>query len=360
MILILFQRKEYKKLNYVFCNKDIDNDIKEIYSYLDKDNYFSKILILENIDLSIKHQEKCLDDIASCIDKEIKKKFTKIDASLELKIKEIKIEKNFKIACEKLIKEWFANHKAERVKFDFVNNNIPGISDKIIYEGKYRKYLDEFFIFGSINKIKSLTNDIHHNKNNINNTNINNSINNYRIENYNNYNYGRNYNNNYSYDYYDNKSYDSPIKEIKLLNSPQDISPISENLKQYYLAQAYVYEDLKNSNLFEKIDWKNKANNIEEGEKISLLNKNEYIIKKSEYPFDIIVTNNNKTTNIIVQVLNIKRYNFVKLKCNANQWKLFINEEKEQNMTVLALVKIYWNNNPEIYYIKKSNLNEII
>ena len=34
------ERKEYKKLNYVYCNKDIDNDIKEIYSYLDKNTVF--------------------------------------------------------------------------------------------------------------------------------------------------------------------------------------------------------------------------------------------------------------------------------------------------------------------------------
>ena len=32
---------------------------------------------------------------------------------------------------------------------------------------------------------------------------------------------------------------------------------------------------------------------------------------------------------------------------------------KEQNITIFALVKLNLNNNPEIYYIKKSNLNEI-
>ena len=246
--------------------------------------------------------------------------------------------------------------------------NIPNIANKIIYEGKYKDYLDKFFIHGSINIIKSLTDDIHPK-----NININNNINNYRIENYHNYShkddYGRNYNDNYNNNnnfnsnvHYDNESFDSYNNEKKLLISPQDISPISENLKQYYLAQAYVYEDLKNSNLFAQIEWKNKTNNIEEGERITLFNKNEYIIKKSEYPFDFIVTNNinNKTINIIVQVLNIKRYNVIKIKCNDNQWQLFVNEEKEQNMTIFALVKIYWNNNPEIYYIKNNNLNEII
>ena len=136
---------------------------------------------------------------------------------------------------------------------------------------------------------------------------------------------------------------------------------IPEKVKKYYLAQAYVYEDLINSKLFEQIDWKNKADNNEKGEEISLLNKNKYKIKESEFPFEIAVTNNkNITTNIIVQVLNEKRYNYVKLKSKVNQWKLFNSEEKAQTLSIFAIVKFQLNETPEIYYIKKCNLNDII
>ena len=139
-----------------------------------------------------------------------------------------------------------------------------------------------------------------------------------------------------------------------------DKPKISESLKKYYLAQAYVYEDLINSKLFDQIDWKNKVNNDEEGEEISLLNQNKYKIKKTEFLYDIIITNNkNKNINIIVQVLNEKKDNLIKLKCDINQWKLFNNEEKEQNMYIFALVKFGINYTPEIYYVKKSHLNEL-
>ena len=62
-------------MNDVYVNKDIDEEIKDIYSYLDEKNYFKTILIPKSINLSIKHQEKCLSDIALVIDKEIKKRF---------------------------------------------------------------------------------------------------------------------------------------------------------------------------------------------------------------------------------------------------------------------------------------------
>ena len=149
-------------------------------------------------------------------------------------------------------------------------------------------------------------------------------------------------------------------------NENNNIHTIPESLKKYYLAQAYVYEDLINSTYFNQIDWKNKINKeegdeSEEGEEVTLLNKNKYKIKKSDFPFDITVTSkNNKCTNIIVRVLNERKYDCIKLKCTKDQWKLFNNEEKEQNISIFAFVRFQSNNSPEIYYIKNCNLNEII
>jgi len=386
------ERKDYKKLNIVFCNKDIDEEIKNIFSYLVEDNYFTKILIHQNINLSVKHQEKCLGDIAFQIDKKIKEKFIKYDALFEISKKEVEIEEKFRIACENLIKGWFKGHKNknERAKFEFVNSHILEIANKIIYEGKYKQIFDGLCINGLLEQIISSNNDNHPKNNYINHdiicikdNNTNNSYANYNVNydrsyNINNYNY--NYNNDsyfYRYRYY--KSFDFDNREIKSLNSSNSSKylpiinkkennafndnkhQIPEKVKKYYLAQAYVYEDLINSKLFEQIDWKNKADNNEKGEEISLLNKNKYKIKESEFPFEIAVTNNkNITTNIIVQVLNEKRYNYVKLKSKVNQWKLFNSEEKDQNLSIFAIVKFQLNETPEIYYIKKCNLNDII
>ena len=296
--------------------------------------------------------------------------------------KKIEIEENFKTACTKLIQGWFLKHTVERKKFEFVNSHISDIVQKIIYEGKYKEILDEMFINGSF--LSQSSDDKYHNNNCIDNNSSNNNNDNFNI-NYNrsynrscNRNYTRSYNRHYynyssskSYSYYSDESFDFDDKGKDYLSSSNssknislnnNISTIPETLKKYYLAQAYVFEDLTNSNLFKQIDWKNRVNNInEEGEEVSLLNKNKYKIKKSDFPFDItVISNQNKTTNIIVQVLNDKRYNYLKLKCTVNQWNLFNNEENEQNISIMALVKFQLNNTPDIYYIKKSNLNEII
>ena len=376
------ERKIYKKLNDVYVNKDIDEEIKDIYSYLDEKNYFKTILIPKSINLSIKHQEKCLSDIALVIDKEIKKRFTKIDALIEIKSKENKIDNNFKICCKKLIQEWFDKHDNDRNKFEFVNNNIADISIKIIDEGKNKNLLDKLFIKGYSNFIdlllnKNILKNIDENNNPCNK--INNIVNN-NFDNINNdiLNSNRNYermnNGNYqekNRNYYSNNSNSLSLNSFldgfscssyfatnSSFNNKENDIP--SDLKQYYLAQAYVYEDLQKSNLDIQIDWKNKVNNNEEGEEITLKNNNKYRIKKSDFNFDFIVTSNNhKITNIIVKVLNEKRYNYIKLKCTVNQWNLFNNEENEQNKSIFALVRFQSNNTPEIFYIKTSNLNEI-
>ena len=367
------ERKDYKKLNDVYINKNIDDEIKNIYSYLDKTNHFKTILIPKSINLTVKHQEKCLQDIALVIDREIKKKFAKIDNLLETQSKEVKIEENFKTACTKLIKEWFSKHKEERNKFDFVNSHIPEITMKIIYEGIYKEYMDEIFINGSPKNISSLIEN--HSKNhNINDNNVynhNRSYNQSYNQNYQNYNTSQNVS---SYSYHDEESldydndYDNSKRNISFINKTEinifnnnNVRTIPENLKKYFLAQAYVFEDLNNSKLFNHIDWKNKANNDEVGEEITLFNSNKYKIKNSDNTFDFIVTsNNNKSTNIIVQIINEKRYNYIKLKCTVNQWNLFNNEGNEHSTSIFALVRFNLNNAPEILYVKKSNLNEII
>ena len=373
------ERKEYKKLNNVFINKDIDEEIKEIYSYLDKDNYFKRVLIPKKIKLHRAHQEKCLKDIALKIDREIKRIFLKIDALIEMKEKNIKIDENFRIACTKLIREWFAKNEKNMDIFEFVNSHILDISDKIVYEGKYTEKMKKFFMHHSPEEFDSYIKNENKTKNNTNEININinnNSRSHYRSNN-------RSYHKNYmtSYTYHNDISFDFDDREIEFLNSSystrnnsfmnktdnnifnnnNNVHTLPENLKNYYLAQAYVFEDLNNSKLFNQIDWKNKANNDEKGEEITLNNSNKYKIKNSENPIDFTITsNNNKTTNIIVQVLNEKRFNYIKLKCTVNQWNLFNSDGNEQNTSIFALVRFHWNNTPEIFYIRKSNLNEII
>ena len=89
------EKKEYKLFNFIFCNKDIDNDIINILSYLDKSNEFQETLIYQKINLPISHQQKSLENIATKIDKLIKKRFNQIDELFEMKKKELKIEENF-------------------------------------------------------------------------------------------------------------------------------------------------------------------------------------------------------------------------------------------------------------------------
>ena len=149
-------KKNYKKLNNIFCNKDIDKEIRVILSNLNEFNKFDDILIYYKIKLDIKHQQKSLEDIAIELDKEIKKKFTKIDSLLEIQKKDIQIVERFKITCEKLMHEWFIKHDDKKILFDFVNSHISDICTKILYDIKFKDKLDEIFIYSTNNKCNIL------------------------------------------------------------------------------------------------------------------------------------------------------------------------------------------------------------
>ena len=327
------EKREYRILKDIFCNKDIDNDIKNILSYLDKNNKFQEILIYQKIKLSINHQQKSLEDIALEIDKLIKKKFTQIDNFFEVQ-KELNIEDNFKIACKKLINEWFAKNIDKKDKFDFVNSHIPEIFNKIICEGKFQEKLNEILIKNSEKFLEIFSNNqlfILHNENSfeldenevslINSLNSTRNISIMKNENNNNNifnNHQNNANNNYVHE---NNNYIRPNYNYNNANNNY-VNSLPESLKKYYLAQAYVYEDLINSNLFKQIDWKNKANENEEAYEVTLMNLNKYKIKKYTFHYDFTVTtNDNEIFNIIVKNLNDEDYNYLKVKFTIDQWK---------------------------------------
>ena len=154
------EKKVYKKLNNVFCNKDIDKEIRLILTYLNEYNIFDDILIYYKIKLGIKHQQKSLEDIALEVDKEIKKKFTKIDNLIEIQKKEVKIDENFKIACNQLIRKWFVKHKDKKNLFDFVHSHISDISIKILYDKKFKDIIEEIFIYNSSEDVCRMLNEI--------------------------------------------------------------------------------------------------------------------------------------------------------------------------------------------------------
>ena len=99
------EKGNYIELANIYYNLDIDNEIRDILTILDEKNSFDDSLINQKIILSIKHQQKTLEDIAIVIDKDIKRKFIKIDSMIESQQKDIKIEDNVKNACKKLIYE---------------------------------------------------------------------------------------------------------------------------------------------------------------------------------------------------------------------------------------------------------------
>ena len=362
------EKREYRILKDIFCNKDIDNDIKNILSYLDKNNKFQEILIYQKIKLSINHQQKSLEDIALEIDKLIKKKFTQIDNFFEVQ-KELNIEDNFKIACKKLINEWFAKNIDKKDKFDFVNSHIPEIFNKIICEGKFQEKLNEILIKSPDKFYKILSNNqplILHNDNSFdldeNEISLINSLNSTRnisiMNNDNNNNIFNNHQNNANNNYvHANNNYIRPNYNYNNANNNY-VNSLPESLKKYYLAQAYVYEDLINSNLFKQIDWKNKANENEEAYEVTLMNLNKYKIKKYTFHYDFrVTTNENEIFNIKVKDLSDEDYNYLKVKFTTEEWKSFNNE---QSISILALVNLRFNNNPEISYTQKIDLNDII
>jgi hypothetical protein len=164
------EKKHYKKYNDIFCNKDIDKEIRLILAYLDENNIFDDILIYYKIKFGITHQQKTLEDITKEVDKEIKKKFTNVDNLFEVQKKEIIIDEKLKIACQKLIHEWFVIHSDKRNLFDFVNSHISDICIKILCDKDFKDKLDEIFITNQeyfnriINEIKKKKNQMNSHK----------------------------------------------------------------------------------------------------------------------------------------------------------------------------------------------------
>ena len=372
------EKKVYKKLNNVFCNKDIDTEIRNILTYLNENNRYDDILIYYKIELDFKHQQKSLEDIAIEVDKEIKKKFTKIDSLLEIKKNSVvEIDENFKIACKKLIREWFIIHENKRNLFDFVNSHISDICIKILsdknfqdkinkifmmYSENIEKYIDECEnYYSEINKsqlkcesyktVKSNNANENANETANSNNNTNTYINNTKIcDNKNANSYNDNINN-----YLDLCLYNNNNHLIDNYNKKENISDIDKN---NFIAQAYVYEDLKNSNLFSEINWKNKANDDEDEIEIILMNQNKYKVKKSGFPFDFTVkTFENKLLNINVKNGIDTKNRDLKFIFSLGQLKKLNNEKKN---IILAFVKLNYLNKPEIYYAKNSQLTNLI
>ena len=155
----------------------------------------------------------------------------------------------------------------------------------------------------------------------------------------------------------DEKSPENDFEEKEEIKEEKKV--INESTLNYFLSQAYVYENLINSNYFNQIDWTNKANENEEGETIILINQNSYKIKESKFPYDFIVTTNqNKKYYISVKWGRIGDFcEELKFTFNNSQWDLF---KQEEIYLILAFVKLRDNDNPEIYYTKKDELNKFI
>ena len=129
----------------------------------------------------------------------------------------------------------------------------------------------------------------------------------------------------------------------------------------YSKCQAYVYENLHNSNLFKQIDWKNLAKEDEKGTEI-IINQNRYKVKRAIFPYDFEVkTHNNKIFNICVKRgdIPLNSNGYIQFKFKINQWNLFA---EHQNPFILAFVNIRNNNNnnPEIYYARKGDLINLV
>ena len=154
----------------------------------------------------------------------------------------------------------------------------------------------------------------------------------------NNYNHNSNYYNSYIYDNCNNH-------HNKTVNYNKN-ETVSDSDRNYFLAQAYVYEDLLNINLFSEIDWKNKANEDEDEVEVILMNHNKYKVKQSGFPYDFVAkTLDNKTFNINVKngVDTTNRY--LKFIFTFEQLRLFNNEREK---VILAFINLQNNNKPKI------------
>ena len=365
----------YKKLKEVYINSDIDDEIKEVLTLLNEKKSFDNILIHHKVELNISHSQKKLEDIATIIDKEIKKYYTNIDLLLQTKDETFKIDENAQKACKLLIQKWFKEHKDKHNLFEFTKSHLVDISVKILFDEKTKNILDDLLINdyeGFIEIIKfqdpnapllwldesfieeeessdlsissfdaTLDNTVNQGyQNNFNFINFNNNNNN----NYNNY-------QRYLYrHYYRNNRHNNYYREL-IRNR------YNEGMHKYCLAQAYVYEKLLDSHLFSEINWKNKISENEEGELVILENSHRYNVKKSYSNYDFTVkTNQNKEYKISVKRECNSKNSDLKYKFSYSQWTSFNGELKS---VVLAFVSLKYLNDPDIYFTKNISLAEL-
>lgn len=277
------------------------------------------------------------------------------------------------------MQKWFKEHKDKTNLFEFTYSHIVDISVKILFDENTKKILEELIINNPsalINIIKNKNrngaflwsddssfdeNDdsfsssfdatldnsvIQANPNNFN----------YNLFNFNNNNHrnGRrrrrrrnNHNNHYYNDYHNN--YNINDNHVNLINNAYE-----EGIKKYCKAQAYVYEKLADSNLFQEINWKNKLNENEDGLLIYLPNNHSYKVKKDYSNYDFIIkTHHNITYKISVK--NGEGYD-LKFTFDNTQWNTLNNELIS---VVFAFVSLRDENNPEIYFSKNILLNDL-
>ena len=139
------ERGIYKNYEKIFYNNNIDDEIKEVSTLLNEEESFDHILIHHNVNLGINHAEKKLEDIASFIDKEIKKNYLKINGQLQVE-ENVKIDEKIRKGCELLLKKWFKEHQDKIKIFEFTNLNLFDIWVKILFDEKKRKILHNLLI----------------------------------------------------------------------------------------------------------------------------------------------------------------------------------------------------------------------
>ena len=300
---------------------------------------------------------------------------------------EIKINDNLKQACALLLQKWFKENKTKINLFEFTKNHLVDISVKIILDKKIKDILESLLIndpetliemlkfqdpmapilwsdesmieeisemsmsfsetrdnslvqqdnfnfmnfmnfINANNNNNNIIDNNHNNDNNNDDININNSINNMnrRNNNYNNY----------------------------LMNAIR--SRYDRGLHNYCLSQAHVYEELLASNLFNEINWRNRLDENEFGELITLSNGHRYNVKKIVETFDFIVkTKQNKQYKISVKRGDKSRNNYLKFAYTYPQWELF--KDKHQNI-IFAFVSLN-RHQPEIIFVKNINLSDL-
>ena len=363
----------YKKTKDIYENSDIDEDILEILEILNEKISFEHILRHNGIILDKNHEKKTLKDIALVIDKEIKKRYDKIDEDDQKY--EILDDDKFRKGCQLLFQKWFKDHKDKIILFEFASNHLIDISMKFLFSKETRNTLENILIndpqtldklikcnnpniylfndesfwevddsFFSMDSSFSATLDNSSMQPNNNNFFINNNNDNSRNMFINNYINIRNNN------YYK--------KYVQMKND--------KILKKYCLAQAYVYEKLINSKYLKEVQWKNKVGENEEEDEdeeeneiiqVTLNNNHRYKIKQSYEPYDFIVkTRNNKSYRIAVQNGDKSRKSYLKFSFSYPQWNLLYSE---QDNFIVALVSLKNENIPDIYFEKNIKLNQL-